>query len=224
MHEQPEKKPPQSSSDFLNGHTLPFLVFIALSSLAGFVPGGMRVVYPLKTIVTAAILWYYRRTYLELKSSKTHWSAIPVGLAALVLWIGLDPFYPKMVVAEGFNPFTPGNALTNAFMVVFRLGGSALVVPIMEELFWRSWLLRFLLDSDDFRHVPVGQISWSAFLIMAVAFGFEHDRWLPGILTGFLYGGLVYWRKEIRSSILAHAVTNFGLGLYVLATGSWSFW
>ena len=214
----------QEPPDLLNGHTLPFVVFLALTSLTGFIPGGTYVVYPLKTALAAGMLWYFRKEYTELKDWRFHWSAVPIGLLALVIWIGLDSFYPKTAAVTGFNPFTTGNVVSDWLMAAVRLGGSALVVPVMEELFWRSWLLRFLIDRTDFRRVAVGQFTWFSFLISILLFGLEHDRWLAGIITGVLYCGLVYAHREIRTPIVAHAITNFGLGLYVIATGSWSYW
>lgn len=221
MSEQPRLDREQGPPDLFNGHTLPFLVFIGLTSLTGLIPGGTYVFYPLKTLVGLGMLWYYRREYTELKSWRFHWSAVPVGLAVLALWIGLDFLTPG---TGGFNPFTTGNQTTNALMAAVRLGGSALVVPILEELFWRSWLVRYLIDRDDYRRVPVGQFTWASFLIMIVLFGLEHDRWFAGMVAGACYGALVYQHKEIRTAIVAHGLTNLGLGAYVIFTGSWHFW
>ncbi|AGY58372.1 CAAX prenyl protease-related protein [Gloeobacter kilaueensis] len=210
--------------DILNGHTLPFIVFIALTALTPLVPGGVFVIYPLKTVLAAGMLWYFRRDYSELSKWHFHWLALPVGLLVTLLWVGMDGFYPKTAVAEGFNPFTTGAPGLDWLGAGIRLGGSTLVVPVMEELFWRSWLLRFLIDRDDFRRVPVGRFSGFGFCVSILLFGLEHDRWLAGILAGAIYAALVYWRKEIRTAIVAHAVTNFALGLYVIAARAWTFW
>jgi hypothetical protein len=218
---EPQLDREQDSPDLFNPHTLPFFVFIALTSVGGLIPNSTYVVYPLMTFLGAAMLWYYRRSYPELKSWQFHWSAVPVGLAVLALWIGLDFLTPS---TGGFNPFTTGNPVTDVLMAAVRLGGSALVVPVLEELFWRSWLVRFLINRDDYRTVPVGQFSWASFLISIVLFGLEHDRWFAGIVAGAFYAALVYRFKEIRSAIVAHGITNFGLGVYVIFTRSWQFW
>jgi hypothetical protein len=223
---KPEASKParaEEKPDILNGHTIPFIVFIALTS---FFPSSTRVIYPLKTVLGAALLWYYRKDFTELKEWRFHWSAVPVGLAVLALWIGSESVFPSQ--GNGFNPFTGDSPFTSPatdwLMAAVRLGGSALVVPVLEELFWRSWLLRYLVNNDDFRTVPVGQFTWFSFLVSNVLFGLEHDRVIAGILAGIAYCALVYRFKEIRSAIVAHATTNFGLGVYVISTGAWQFW
>ncbi len=216
--------PPSKSPELLNPYTIPFVVFIALTAVTEFIPGGTYVIYPLKTLLGLGLLWYYRKSYAELTVWQFHWSAFPVGLLVLALWIGLDNIYPKLSEAPGFNPFTTGNITTDWLTVALRLGGSFLVVPILEELFWRAWLLRFLIDQEDYQRVALGTFTWVSFVLANLLFGLEHDRWLAGILASMIYSGLVYWRKEIRTSIVAHSVTNLGLGIYVLLTQTWSFW
>jgi hypothetical protein len=93
----------------------------------------------------------------------------------------------------------------------------------MEELFWRSFLMRYLID-PDFRSVPMGAFTWLSFLGVAVLFGLEHHRVLVGILAGLLYGFLLIRQKKLQGVILAHGVTNLGLGIYIVLTGNWMFW
>jgi CAAX prenyl protease-like protein len=62
------------------------------------------------------------------------------------------------------------------------------------------------------------------FLAVALAFGFEHDRWLAGFLAGVIYGLVVIRTRDIWAACAAHVVTNFLLGVYVLARGAYGFW
>ena len=94
-----------------------------------------------------------------------------------------------------------------------RLMGAAVVVPVMEELFWRSFLMRYLIN-PDFRAVPMGSFAWFSFLGVAVLFGLEHHRVVVGFIAGVLYGGLLIRQKKLKWVILAHGVTNLGLGIY----------
>ena len=94
---------------------------------------------------------------------------------------------------------------------------------MIEEIFWRAFVMRFLIASQ-FKRIPLGQFTWYAFTLTAVAFGFEHHRWLPGILAGAAYGALLCRTRNLFSPIQAHAVTNLLLGLYVIYTEQWSFW
>ena len=101
--------------------------------------------------------------------------------------------------------------------------GAVIVVPVMEELFWRSFLMRYLIN-PDFRSVPMGSFTRFSFFTTAVLFGLEHHRVIEGIIAGILYNFLLTRQKKLKGVILAHAVTNFGLGIYVIVTESWMFW
>ena len=107
--------------------------------------------------------------------------------------------------------------------MAIRLAGAVLVVPVMEELFWRSFLLRYLIN-PDFKKVTLGTFSWFSFISVALLFGLEHHRWIQGIFAGFMYTALIINQKSLRGCVIAHGVTNLGLGLYVLATQNWMFW
>ena len=110
-----------------------------------------------------------------------------------------------------------------AGLIAGRLIGAAVVVPIMKELFWRSFLMRYLIN-PEFRSVPMGAFSWLSFMGVAILFGLEHHRVVEGIVVGLLYNLLLIRQKKLKGVIMAHAVTNLGLGIYVLLTGSWMYW
>jgi hypothetical protein len=125
---------------------------------------------------------------------------------------------------SGFDPYALGRSTAAAGgLIAVRLIGAAVVVPVMEELFWRSFLMRYLIN-PDFRSVPMGAFSWFSFLGVAILIGLEHHRVIVGIAVGLLYNLLLVRQKNLRGVILAHGVTNLGLGIYVLLTGSWMFW
>lgn len=143
--------------------------------------------------------------------------AIVVGLGAIAIWIGIDPFYPKPGNAEMFDP---GGRW---WYIGFRLFGAVLVVPLMEELFWRAFLIRWLVDSD-FKQVPVGTFTGPSFAITVALFGAEHREWLAGLICGAMYNWVLYKRKDVFSCVVAHAVSNAALAAWVLARGDWKFW
>jgi len=93
----------------------------------------------------------------------------------------------------------------------------------MEELFWRSFFMRYLIRSD-FEKVPLGTYTHFSFWMVVFLFALEHYRILPALFAGVVYGGLVCYSKNIRVPIFSHAVTNLGLGIYVLLTERWEFW
>jgi CAAX prenyl protease-like protein len=108
-------------------------------------------------------------------------------------------------------------------LIAFRIAGASLVVPLMEELFWRSFLLRYLIKTD-FTTVAVGTFTWGSFAAVAVLFGLEHDFIIAGIMAGVAYNLLAVYTRSIAQCVLSHGVTNLVLGIYVLTTGKWQFW
>jgi CAAX prenyl protease-like protein len=107
--------------------------------------------------------------------------------------------------------------------IVIRIIGSTLVVPPLEEVFYRSFVYRYIIRKD-FEAVPIGQFHAVSFLITATVFGFVHHEWLAGILCGFAYQGLVCRKKRLGDAMTAHAITNFLLGMWVIWKGDWKFW
>jgi CAAX prenyl protease-like protein len=212
--------------------SLPFGLYIVLLALESLLPEwapgfDMRWLYPLKAGLVAlalAVLW---RHYTELKS----WSlpfrhlllSVAVGLMVLVLWVNLDAGWMLMgKVGKGFNPTNVAGQI-DWRLVAFRIAGAALVVPVMEELFWRSFVQRWA-QQHDFMTLDPAQVGLKALLIASALFAVEHLQWLAGLIAGLAYGWLYIRTRNLWSPIIAHAVTNGVLGAYVVATGRWSFW
>jgi CAAX prenyl protease-like protein len=104
-----------------------------------------------------------------------------------------------------------------------RTLGSTLVVPPLEEVFWRSFLYRFLVKTN-FQEMPFNRMHWLSFVVTSTLFGLEHFQWLAGILCGMVYQFLVIRKNRLGDAIVAHAITNFLLSIWVLWKGAWSFW
>ncbi len=202
-------------------YVLPFAVFLLLTELARWVPNSLLWVYPLKTIVAGGLLLWFRKTYSEIKPEFSL-LAITVGIVVFLLWIPLYGGYLLMSEPEIVNPYELAGSLALPWIAI-RLLGSSIVVPVMEELFWRSFLLRYLVN-PDFRQVPLGTFTASALAISVALFGVEHNQWFAGMVAGLLYTLLLYRTKSLFSCIVAHAVTNFLLGVYVLTTQQWQYW
>lgn len=212
---------------------LPFAVYILVLATGPFLrealPAGWdgRWLYAAQIAVVILALVWFARAYEELRPLALGWrdtlEAVVAGVAVFVLWINLD--LPWAMLGEpdaGFDPRVNGGGIDWALVAV-RIFGAAAVVPIMEELFWRSFILRWI-DDPEFLRLSPAAASWRALAISAVVFGIEHNLWLAGILAGLAYGGLYMRSGKLWSPILAHAVTNLLLGLWVVATASWSFW
>jgi uncharacterized protein len=171
--------------------------------------------YPIQIGIVAALLWVFHNRYEELKPSFSPLD-IAVGLVAIVIWILINPYYPQFK-ADIYNP--AGQHL----FIGIRVAGAVLVVPLMEELFWRGFLIRWLVD-EDFKKVPLGVFTKASFVITVVLFSMEHSQWLAGLVCGVLYNWLYYRRKSLFACVVAHAVSNATLAAWVLARGDWKFW
>jgi CAAX prenyl protease-like protein len=210
---------------------LPFLVYLGflliaeLLERAGMPAQQLRWLYPMKTVAVVATLALFWRHYTELHAWRVSaaWSAASVlaGLLVFALWISLTLPWMQIGTPSGYDPRTGGQL--DWALVLMRVAGAALVVPVMEELFWRSFLLRWL-DKLDFATVDPARVRWQSVAIVSLLFGFEHNLWLAGIVAGLVYS-LIYRRTgALWAAIVAHATTNAVLGVWVIMTTSWSFW
>jgi len=214
-----------------------FMAFIALEQalsnpnikdLFHFSDSAILCLYPIKALSTGLLILIFRRSYTELR-----WQdlgklpitllSLAVGIIVFILWIQMDWPWATIGTSGGYNPTLVSGNFTSYLLIVSRIVGAALIVPIMEELFWRSWLLRYLI-SQDFQSVELGRFTLPSFLIGTVMFGLEHNLWFAGIMAGVCYSTLLYRSRSLAQCVLAHAVTNLLLGIYVLQTGRWEFW
>ncbi len=176
-----------------------------------------------------------------------------VGLAVTILWVlpetslmqrlfpaayhqyhlwgimmpgGLPSYYDPQ-----FAPALPPGHASWAFAPAFcgwgwtllKLFGSAVVIATIEEYFFRGFLYRWFQDVR-FLQVRLDGLDWRAFLLTMLCFGFEHDRWIGGLIAGFAYGMLAVKTGSLRSAIIAHCITNLLLGIYVIVTRQYGFW
>jgi CAAX prenyl protease-like protein len=109
------------------------------------------------------------------------------------------------------------------FFVAVRLFGSSIVVPPLEEVFWRSFLYRYSIRTD-FLSLPLKFFHPTAFIVISLCFGLEHYEWAAGFLCGMAFQWLVISKNRLGDAIVAHSITNFLLGLWVIGRGAWHFW
>ena len=201
-----------------------FLVGDVLARI-GVDAASLRWLYAAKAATVAALLALFWRDYTELKvglpSPGVVLTAIGAGVAVFFLWINLHAGWMVVGTSAGFDARTGG--AIDWPLVAVRIAGAALVVPVMEELFWRSFVMRWV-DKPDFLRLDPAQAGIRGFLVSVVLFGFEHNLWLAGIVAGVTYSVLFMRHRTIWSPILAHAVTNGMLGVWVVMTGEWSYW
>ena len=213
---------------------LPFLVFLLLLALRGALPAGpgaavdARWVYGLSVLVVGGMLLAWRKDYDELAyrtlpDGREAALALLVGLVVFALWIHLDA--PWMTLGEPtatFRPLTADGGIDWA-LVVARWIGAACLVPVMEELFWRSFLMRWI-SNPQFESVAPQQAGLKAIVLSTFVFMLAHTLWLAAIVAGLAYAWLYVRSGKLWMAVAAHAVTNGALGIWVVATGQWQFW
>jgi CAAX prenyl protease-like protein len=218
----------------ISARLTPFALFLVLTAAQPMLgDAGRYWVYLAKTLLGAWTLWAVRHAVPEMRW-RISLPALVTGVAMAAVWVGLGDYLARTPLAKMFhgggsvwNPhvqFGQGSAVTWFFLVV-HLAGASLVVPPLEEVFWRSFLYRYIA-SADFESVPLGALRWKPFLITPLLFALEHQPrdWAAGMLCGLAYQGLVCWKKRLGDAILAHAITNLLLGLWVIWHGAWEYW
>lgn len=215
----------------------PFLIFLLLTCLQGrFGPASAYWFYLAKTLAGVWLILEMRPVVAELRWAFSV-EAVAAGVLVCVMWVGVNSgwttqsgLWPRLGLAHSpappavvWNPeaqFGPGLA---ACFIVVRLLGSALVVPPIEEAFYRSFLYRYLAD-QNFLNIPLNRFLPRPFLATALIFGVSHNEWLAGILCGMAYQWLVLRKNRLGDAMTAHAITNFLLGLWVVWRHAWNFW
>jgi CAAX prenyl protease-like protein len=204
----------------------PFVIFLALTFCQGkFGAASAYWFYFAKTFVGVWLVWEMRPFVSEMHWVFS-WEAVVVGVGIFAVWVGLDPLYPHLMKSgAGWNPNGQfGENSTLAWlMIVTRILGSTFVVPPLEEVFYRSFLYRYIAN-QNFLSVPLNKFLPLPFFATAALFGFSHNEWLAGIVCGMAYQWLVIRKNRLGDAITAHAITNFLLGIWIVWRGAWNFW
>jgi CAAX prenyl protease-like protein len=227
---------PASSHPWLP-YFAPMAAFLLLTSAEGWLPKSgegpdprwYAAFYAVKIAIVAGVAWACRSTWRDLLPRPAPLAiglAVVIGLAVAGIWVGMDGLYPRFGVQgtrAAFDPYMlPGSARI-PFLAV-RFFGLVAVVPLIEELFWRSFLMRWIIN-QDFEQVPVGRVTWMAALVTSGVFAAAHpEEWLPALLTGLAWSWLLHQTKSLSACVVSHVVANLALGVYVLTTGAWKYW
>jgi CAAX prenyl protease-like protein len=221
-------------------YVAPFATFLALTSLEGMILPNLatadRVSYAFNYIflytikilivtVACAVCSSAAADLRPLPRGLPLSAAVVLGLLVAALWVAIDPYYPRVDLLGKRTAFDPTAlpVLPRMGFLAVRLYGLVVVVPLIEEVFWRSFLMRWMIN-PDFKSVPIGKVTWSAAAITSVLFALEHPEWLPGLITGFAWAGLLAWSRSVGACWISHLVANLALGVYVLASHRWEFW
>lgn len=219
---------------------LPMLVFLLLALLEPSRKGGGAAgmlgidyglyppVYALRVATTLLVLfaaWRWLRDWI----GRPAWWTLPLGLALTVPWVGLAKVQRSLgwfagdTGRVGFDPFEMYGSDTPAAWAYLALRGLGLVlvVPIVEELFLRGFLMRFAIR-EQFWLVPFGQATAATIAVCALYAVGSHPAEAAAALVWF---GAVTWvaarTGRPADCMLVHAATNLALGAYVVWSGEW---
>jgi CAAX prenyl protease-like protein len=208
-------------------YSAPMVAFAVFTAIEGWVAPSM---YPLAyTIKIAAVLTAFLIWRGPLGDIRPSWNVlIPsllVGLAIIGSWLVIDQLVPYPHIGDriGFDPGTIGSSAGRLAFLLVRFSGLVIVVPVMEELFWRSFLLRYLTSGNS-QALPIGAFSLSALTIMVVLSATAHTEWLVAAIASVIFA---YWLRRTKSlfaAIVSHAAANGALGIYILRTHDWKYW
>ncbi|MEO7085296.1 MAG: CAAX prenyl protease-related protein [Gemmatimonadaceae bacterium] len=208
----------------------PFAVFMLWLAVDKYIPLENPAKEIARDLVLLASIIGFSRHILPRKAP--HWVAsIALGVAVCALWVAPDAIFPgwrnfwlfQNSVTGHLKTSIPPQELTT-LMLVLRTSRAALLVPILEELFWRGWLVRWLQD-QPFTKVPLGQFTALAFWASAILFAAEHGPfWEVGLLCGMIYNWWMWRTKSLGDLMIVHGVTNLALSLYVIYTQKLMFW
>lgn len=195
------------------------------------------VVYTIKLALVIAALAVAWPAYRQFSLRLTVWGAV-VGVVGIVIWVGLCTLGLERTVLEplgladtilgtgtrsGFNPLAEladRPAWAYGFLAI-RLVGLALVVPVMEEFFLRGFVMRFVQDAEWWK-VPFGVLTPMAIAVGTLLPVLTHPAEMLAAAVWFsLVTWLEYKTKTIWDCVLAHAVTNLLLGVWVISSGQW---
>jgi CAAX prenyl protease-like protein len=219
-------------------YVVPMFAYVALSGLESYLPqaNGLpipvwyAVAYTIKLAAVVILACWYRSTWADLRPFPTAGGvllAAAVGLLVTLVWVGLEGLYPPLPRQlsggrVGFDPRALMPVQRWSFVGI-RMLGLVVAVPLIEELFWRSFLIRWLID-PDFKRVPIGRLTPMAAVVTSVLFALIHPEWLPALLTGLAWAGLLGQTKSLSACVISHAVANLFLGVYVIVSGDWKYW
>ena len=208
----------------IHARVVPYVIFVVLTVCQGqFGKNSQFWFYIAKTLLGVWMVWEMRSLVPEMRWAFS-WEAVVVGIGVCVMWVGIDPYYPKFGKADtSWDPHAQFGPQMAWALILARILGSTFVVPPLEEVFYRSFLYRYFVKID-FEQMPLSRFHWLSFVVTSCLFASTHYQWLAGILCGFAYQWLVIRKERLGDAMTAHAITNFLLGVWVAWKGAWNFW
>jgi len=212
-------------------YILPMGTFLLLVQAGITWPALYPAAYVARTLLAALLLVWLWPKYTRIRWNGWYIGAL-LGVVGVLQWVLMQHWLQRHFALFRPDPdtvFDPTRHFTSAAarraFIGVRIAGASLVVPVMEELFWRDFAWRTIAAPNDFKLATIGERDWRAFVIVPLIFAAVHGHaCLTAIVWAFMIGGLLAWARSLGACIIMHAVTNLLLGLYVLHSREWAFW
>jgi exosortase E/protease (VPEID-CTERM system) len=213
----------RGESPAIRAYLVPFLAILAASFVSKAASGYFEWLYPLRFVAAAIALWYF---WPELKKLNWRfgWAAPFAGVAVFLVWIAPTLWSHHFAASRLGSSLASLSPTARWTWIAFRVAAAVVTVPLAEELAFRGYLARRFL-SRDFGSIPFTGLTALSIVLSSVAFGLMHgQQWLVGILAGLAYALVLRWRGRIGDAVVAHAVSNLLLAVWVLGFGDWAQW
>jgi CAAX protease family protein len=219
---------PLAPASAARDYWLPLVVFGVFTTLEQYVTHGWYPwVFLTKIVAVTAVLLRWRAGLREIRpTASVVLPAWIVGVLIVVEWLVIDAVvpYPHLGSRVGFDPIAsiPDRARFTAFLAG-RLYGLVILVPVIEEIFWRDFVLRYLTN-QNFQSVPIGTFSQRSLWMMAIGSALTHSEWVVALLAALFFAWVVRSTKSLFAAVVAHSVANGALAAYILVTRDWKYW
>ena len=227
--------PEETTTKTLAAYVLPFAAFVIGLAIVPFFTRENSAsllftnpefwIYPFQTLVCGFLLVFFWKEY-DFGSPRGWLLALAAGLIVFGIWLAPQLLFGAPARTQGFNPSAlKDQAPLYALTIFSRFARSVIIAPVVEEIFWRGFLMRYFIR-EDFTNVRIGTFQWRSFLLVALAFMLVHHTadWPAAFLGGLAYNFIAVRTGSLGACILAHSLTNLGLGIYIMATSQWGFW
>ena len=217
-------------------YVVPFILYLLFSQVAVYYNSFYPWLYIATVIMVSGATLYLLSGRNLFQAHRNVLPGIAFGIAGIIVWILLSksnldeavisvlPVWLQPDQRLGFNPFeTISGPFFQWVFILIRSVGLVLLVPVAEELFWRGFLLRWVIAAN-WEEQPLGVFTFRSFLWVVLLFTSAHPEWFAAAAYCILLNILLYWKKDLWLCIVAHSTSNLILVVYVLLTGSWILW
>jgi CAAX prenyl protease-like protein len=215
---------------------VPFAMYLLCTTAAAKAGENYPLGYGVAVLIVAAVCLVLLPGQGIIKPHARIFPAVGVGVVGICLWITISAaefeatfagYLPSMLAPTprmAWNPFEQmSNPLAIGLFLAVRLFGLVILVPLVEELFWRGFLARWLI-APDWQRVPLGKFTPMSFAAVTVLFTLAHPEWFAAAAYCALLNGFLYYTRDLWSCIVAHGVSNFLLAVFVIFSGWWWLW